>query len=95
MKQKPNLIDISEINREIDINIFKNTSNRVTVTGYQQSSKNKTSKGQQGQKDLDKYFVPRNMSIDDYDKLNINTQAYIQRNNLDWTYDQALRWQKR
>lgn len=70
----------------------KNTSNRVTVTGYQQSSKNKTSKGQ---KDLDKYFVPRNMSIDDYDKLNINTQAYIQRNNLDWTYDQALRWQKR
>ena len=73
----------------------KNTSNRVTVTGYQQSSKNKTSKGQQGQKDLDKYFVPRNMSIDDYDKLNINTQAYIQRNNLDWTYDQALRWQKR
>jgi cell division protein FtsN len=31
MKQKPNLIDISEINREIDINIFKNTSNRVNI----------------------------------------------------------------
>ena len=73
----------------------KNTSNRVTVTGFQQSSKNKTSKGQQGQKDLDKYFVPRNMSIDDYDKLDYNTQSYIQNNNLDWTYDQALRWQKR
>jgi len=31
MKQKPNLIDISEINREIDLNIFKNTSNRVNI----------------------------------------------------------------
>jgi len=31
MKQKPNLIDISEINKEIDINIFKNTSNRVNI----------------------------------------------------------------
>jgi hypothetical protein len=61
-------------------------------TGGQQSTANKTTVNQ---KNVDKYYVPKNMSIDDYDKLTLNTRAYIQQYDLDWTYDQAKRWQNR
>lgn len=69
----------------------KNTSNRVTVTGFQQGSKNKTPKGQQN---LDRYYVPTNMTIDEFDKLNLNTRAMVQLYHPDWTYAQALKWMK-
>jgi len=46
------------------------------------------------QKDVDKYFIPKNMTIDEFDSLPLNTRAYIQQSAPDMTYAEALRWQK-
>lgn len=69
----------------------KKTNTTTTTTNTNQPTNTTTNK----QPNFDKYYVPKNMSIDDYDKLSLNTRAYIQRYDLDWTYDQALKWQKR
>ena len=76
----------------------KKTKKKTTAPNTQSANTPPPNTGGQqstAQKDVNKYYVPKNMSIDDYDKLSFNTQAYIQRYDLDWTYDQAKRWQNR
>jgi DNA-binding transcriptional MerR regulator len=76
----------------------KKTKKKTTAPNTQSANTPPPNTGGQqstAQKDVNKYYVPKNMSIDDYDKLDFNTQAYIQNNDLDWTYDEAKRWQNR
>lgn len=39
-------------------------------------------------------YVP-NMTTDEWNNLNVGTRAYMENNNLDWTFAQALSWQRR